>query len=103
MGINECYMIDFSLFTLIPIQSEHDDIWYLHGELDKWINASKQRFQSINMDFVNGQTEVVIMGGNNETVNVAFVNPKTKQQRIIHCLIGETLTKTIRMPQGSCS
>ena len=100
--INICWMDDFSLFTLIPIRSEQDDIWYVQGELDKWINISKQRFISIDMDFENGETIVVITGGYNETVNVAFINPKTKQQKIVSCLIDESLQKTITMPDSTC-
>ena len=96
-------MNDFSLFTLIPIRSQQDDIWYVQGELDKWINISKQRFISIDIDFDNQQTIVVITGGYNETVNVAFFNPKTKQQKIVTCVIDESLQNTINMPQASCT
>ena len=97
-------MNDFSLFTLIPIDSNKDDedIWYVQGELDKWINISKQRFISIDIDFDNGETMVVITGGYNETVKIAFINGKTKQQQVVKCVIDESLQRMVKMPQATC-
>ena len=103
--VSSCGQYDFQFYTFIPIDSNDDNNdnggWCLQGEIDKWIGVSPQRFQSIDTSD-SGSIEVTIYGAVDETVNVAFVNTKTMQQKIISCKIGQTQTMTIKMPDSTC-
>ena len=96
---------EFELYTLIPIENvtgiHGEDIWYLAGEIDKWITMSNQRFEGIirNND---GGIHVIVNGDNGEVVNIAFVNGKTLKQVIVSCKIDETEQVIVHMPDALC-
>merc|ERR1712228_97673 len=80
---------DFQLYTLIPIQNSNDDMWYLQGEVDKWITVSNQRFQEITRND-DGTIKVAINGQVGEEVRIAFVNANSFKQHNVTCIFDET-------------
>eukprot|EP01084_Bolivina_argentea_P145762 255414_1 len=97
---------EFQLYTLIPIgndTSNNEDIWYLAGEIDKWITVSRQRFHGITRNN-DGGIHVTVNGDYNEVVNVAFVNVngETMKQQIVTCKINESQQVIIHMPDALC-
>ena len=100
--IDKCGLYDFRLYTVVPIYGTVSNQWYLSGEIDKWITVSSQRFTKIKL-INNGGISVNVIGGFNETINVAFVQYNTNKQQIVKCTIGESKTITITMPQATCS
>ena len=87
----KCNEIDFQYYSLIPINLNLiNNIWYLQGEINKWINVSPQRFKYINY-YNNDNIKLNIQGVNNEIINIAFVNINTLQQYIYKIVFNQIL------------
>ena len=96
---------EFQLYTLIPIGNETNnggqDLWYLAGEIEKWITVSRQRFKEIVRNEAGG-IHVLVNGDYGEVVDIAFVNGNTMKQQIVTCKIDESQQVIIHMPDALC-
>ena len=108
LTVKACHKYDFQLYTFVPLSTmtsagSGKDRWFLSGEIDKWITASKQRFSNIEQDYDNGNIAVTIDGTVGEKVNVGFVNTKDLSSQVVECIIGENERAVVRMPNKTCT